>query len=86
MSRTLFSVASMRVFFASGTVMSAMEIVMAPWVEYLKPSALMLSSTSAEMVKPYFWMQRSMMSPSCFLPTWKPISWSKACSGSLRST
>ena len=30
MSRTLFSVASMRVFFASGTVMSAMEIVIAP--------------------------------------------------------
>ena len=34
----------------------------------------MLSSTSAEIVKPYFLMQRSMMSPSCFLPTWKPIS------------
>ena len=35
MLMTFFSVAAMRVFFSSGTVMSAMEIVMAPMVEYL---------------------------------------------------
>ena len=41
--------------------------------EYLDIEVLSTDS-SAEMVKPYFLMQRSMISPSCFLPTWKLIS------------
>ena len=40
------------VFLQSGTLMSATDTVIAPTVEYLKPSALMLSSTCAVRCSP----------------------------------
>ena len=50
------------------------DTVIAALVEYLKPVALTLSRTSEVVAVPWILMQRSMIWPSCFLPTRKATS------------
>ena len=54
--------------FSFGTVISEIDTLNAPIVEYLYPRALILSRTSAVLVVPCTLIQRSRICFNCFLP------------------
>ena len=73
-------------FFCGGIVASQTATVRAALVEYLYPRALIRSRTSEVVVVPCIFMQRSMMSESCFLPTRNATSRSNCLSEFVLST
>jgi len=87
---TIFSILSSVSFrylcLTSGITMSDTLMVMAPFVEYLNPRALTLSSISAVSVVPCVLMALSIILPRAFLSTRKVTSRSKKLSGLDLST